>query len=115
MIAVTIMFLSIILLRLTLDSRVRRYALPADWEYTAFPDFYLKGITRTIIFGLCCVFPHINNADMYRCMYNDIDIKAFANSFEKFLGWAMSISVFILCMCCIIFFFTDWLNIVEWN
>ncbi len=100
-------------LRLTLDRRVRK-ALPADKEYDAFPDMYL-GFGRALIFGGFCVFDHMNSAPMYKELYDNFDVRNFANRFETFVAYAMAVSFSILLACIPVFFITEWLGIFEWS
>ncbi len=99
-------------LRLTLDRRVRK-ALPADKEYDAFPDMYL-GFGRALIFGGFCVFNHMNNAPMYKDLYENFDVRNFANRFETFIAYAMAVSFSVFLACIPVFFITKWLGIFEW-
>ncbi|MFT5084096.1 MAG: hypothetical protein ACI9Y1_002148 [Lentisphaeria bacterium] len=112
--AISILFMlaSIPVLRLTLDRRVRK-ALPADKVYDSYLDWY-GGLGRSIMFGLCCVFSHINNAPMYRMLYDDFDVKRYANGFERAISYFMVIGLLVFILCIIIIFLTDVFNIFEW-
>lgn len=79
--------LTIPILRLTLDRRVRK-ALPPDKIYDSPYDWYY-GYGRTIVFGWACVFPYINNSPKLRYHYNDFDVRAFANRFEIVVAYCM--------------------------
>lgn len=111
MLSGTLMILSMPILRLTLDRRVRK-ALPRDHQYDSSLDWY-GGITRAIVFGLCCVFPHVNNAPMYRHLYDDFDVAAFADTFEKTIAYIMTFSTLILVTLGVIFVPLDWLGIYK--
>ncbi|MFT7561202.1 MAG: hypothetical protein ACI93R_003127 [Flavobacteriales bacterium] len=112
--AISILFMlaSIPALRLTLDRRVRK-ALPADKVYDSYLDLY-GGLGRSIMLGLCCVFPHINNAPMYRMLYDNFDVKRYANGFERAISYSMVIGLLVFILCIITIFLTDVLNIFEW-
>jgi len=107
------MLLPIPVLRLTLDRRVRK-ALPKDWQYDSSLDWY-GGICRAALFGLCCVFPHVNNAPMYRHLYNDLNVAAFANRFEKIVAYCMGLGMCVFLLCIPVFFITEWLGIFVWK
>ncbi len=102
-----------LLLRFTLDRRVRK-ALPADKEYDAFPDMYL-GFGRAFIFGGFCVFDHMNNAPMYKELYDNFDVRTFANRFETFIAYSMMIAFFIFIALAIFLFSTDVLGLIDWS
>jgi len=108
---ILLMVISIPVLRLTLDRRVRK-ALPSDHSYDSSLDWY-GGITRAVVFGLCCVFPHVNNAPMYRHLYDDFDVAAFANTFEKIVAYTMTISTLILVTLGFIYVPLEWLGIYK--
>ncbi|MGH1486061.1 MAG: hypothetical protein ACRBCI_07550 [Cellvibrionaceae bacterium] len=112
LVSMILMFLSLIILRLTLDPRVRK-ALPVDKEYNSFTDSYF-GFLRVIIFSGFCVFDHMNNAPMYKNLYNDFDVRNFSNKFEKCFSYILFVSVFILVACMVFFFITKWFGIFEW-
>ncbi len=100
------------LLRITLDRRVRK-ALPADKVYDAYPDSY-GGFMRAFIFGGFCVFDHMNNAPMYKDLYENFDVRNFANRFEIFIAYSMVVSFSIFMLFGIFFFITDLFGIIEW-
>ncbi len=72
---------SFILLRLTLDRRVRN-SLPKDKVYDSTLDWYF-GLGRTMCFGCAVVFEFHNRSYEIKSAYNEINIKRFANAFEK--------------------------------
>jgi len=111
---IALMALSILLLRLTLDRRVRKEALPADKVYDAFTDWHF-GFGRSIVFGWACALPYINNTPTLRALYNNVDIAGFANRIEKTIAYCMAVSVFTLVGVCVpLFFITKWLGIFVW-
>ena len=111
-VSIIVSILSMIVLRLTLDRRVRR-VLPKDKIYNSYMDAYF-GVGRAISFGAACVFRFANDSEKLRYYYNNIDIKAFANRFEKFVAYCMYISGAILILSGIIIYATDWLGIYNW-
>ena len=109
MISASFFLISVLVLRLTLERRVRKQAIPADWIYDGpYDGWWGLGFPRAILFGLCCVFPHVNNYDYNRLCYNEVDIQAFANRFEKFWGWCFVLGLFG------IFFFGGLTYLMEW-
>ncbi len=102
--------LPIPVLRFTLDRRIRK-ALPKNWVYDAYTDWY-GGIQRSMLFGMMCVFPHMNNAPMYRQLYNDFDDAAFANRVEKALSYCMAVNLFVFMLCAVIIVMLDFFGII---
>jgi hypothetical protein len=111
--AMLLMFASMLILRLTLDRRVRK-ALPPDKVYDTEYDSYF-GLGRVIIFGWACVVPYLNNSPKLRYLYNDFDIRAFANLFEKLIAYCMVGSLVFLVMSGCIMYITDLLGIHDWS
>jgi hypothetical protein len=111
--AILLMFVSILILRLTLDRRVRK-ALPPDKIYDSPHDWYF-GYGRTIAFGAACVFNYINNSPKLRYLYDDFDVRAFANRFEKVIAYCMVGSFVFFMMCGCIMYITDLLGIHDWS
>lgn len=102
---VTLAF-SILCLRLTLDRRVRQEAIPVEWKYNSpYDEWWGLGLPRAILFGLCCIFSHVNNYDYNRLCYNEIDIKSFSNQTERAISWLM----FLSCMTMLFFSFAGYL------
>ncbi len=110
--SVALGIISWIILRFTLDRRVRK-ALSPDKIYNAYPDSY-GGFMRTLIFGGFCVFDHMNNASMYKELYDNFDVRNFANQFEKLLAYLMVVSFLIFLAFAIFFCITDIFGIIEW-
>jgi hypothetical protein len=108
-----LLMLSILILRLTLDRRVRK-ALPPDKTYGAYTDWYF-GLGRTIVFGWACVLPYINNSPKLRYLYDDFDVRAFANRFEKAIAYLMVGGLAYFFICGFIIFITEWLGIYDWS
>ena len=88
------LIISIVCLRLTLDRRVREN-LPKSKIYNAFPDLYF-GFGRTVMFGCAALFDYANNAVLFRSLYDDFDVKSFANRYEKLLAFLMYSSLLFL-------------------
>ncbi len=86
--------LSVLVLRLTLDRRVRKQ-LPKDKEYDAYPDWYF-GFGRAMIFGYASVWDRANNSWQMELFYEGFDVKSFANPFEKFATYCLFFSLIIL-------------------
>jgi hypothetical protein len=111
--AIVLLFLSILILRLTLDRRVRK-ALPPDKIYDAYTDWYF-GLGRAIVFGWACVLPYINNSPKLRYLYDDFDVRAFANRFEKAIAYLMVGSLATMLICVFIQLITEWFGIYDWS
>ncbi len=94
MLALILLPLSMLVLRLTLDRRVRKQ-LPKDKEYDAYPDWYF-GFGRAMIFGYASVWDRANNSWQMQLFYEGFDVKSFANPFEKFATYCLFFSLFIL-------------------
>lgn len=110
--ALLLFLLSIPILRLTLDQRLRK-ALPPDKNYDAPTDWYF-GFGRTIVFGWACVLPVINNSPRLRYLYNDFDVSAYANRFEKVIAFCMVGGLLVAFFSGILMYITEWLGIYEW-
>jgi len=107
-------FISWVLIRLTLDRRVRK-TLPKNKIYQSYMDNYL-GIGRAATFAWCAIISNKKHADLIKLYYNNVNIYTFANRFEKYLSYGMIGSLFILLFIFgPIIFITDWLNILEWD
>lgn len=101
-----------IILRLTLDKRVRK-ALPTDKDYDSFFDGYF-GIMRTSLFANACI-PFMRGAkNNMEIFYGGFDVASFATSFEKTIAYIHLISFCIGVLCIPIFFITEWLGIFKW-
>ncbi len=107
-----VMFLSVAVLRLTLDRRVRS-SLASDKVYDAFPDHYL-GFGRAIIFAAASVMPWSKNSWVMTRYYDGFNVAAFASRFEKFVAYTMVYSTYAFFIMAIFFCFTKWLGIIEW-
>ncbi len=94
MLALILLPLSMLVLRFTLDRRVRKQ-LPKDKEYDAYPDWYF-GFGRTVTFGCASVWDRANNSWQMQLFYEGFDVKSFANPFEKFATYCLFFSLFIL-------------------
>ncbi len=103
--------LSPLVLRLTLDRRVRK-ALPVDKVYNCPLDWY-GGFLRAMGFGIAAVFDRAKNYGM-RDYYNGFDVKAFANRFEKTISYIYVTSFIIFMLCIMLTYVTDWFGIFEW-
>lgn len=85
-----ILILSMIVLRFTLDRRVRK-TLPPDKLYISYMDANF-GVGRAISFGGACVFDYANNSEKLRYYYNNVDVRSIATPFDKFFSHCMVIS-----------------------
>ncbi|WP_221797154.1 hypothetical protein [Oceanobacter mangrovi] len=74
-----------LMLRLTLDRRVRKQLLPADKVYNDSFDSY-GGLLRASLFGFACLFDRLNRHPAMLYSYNRIYLKGFANWFETLLA-----------------------------
>jgi len=102
-----------IILRLTLDRRVRK-VLPEDKTYDGFYDTYF-GIWRACLFANASILPGKRFKKAMIVFYEGFDVRGFANRFEKNIAW-LHVIVGILFFSCLIFYFlTMWLGIIEWS
>ena len=99
---VALMVLGLLLLRLTLTrrlklslSRTNRY-----WDSGAL-DF---GFTNTALFAWACAVPRIQSLERFQRIYPDLNVRAFANSFEKLVAYG-TVSGLLLFFVCIPFFY----------
>ncbi len=104
--------LSILILRLTLDRRVRKQ-LPKDKEYDAYPDWYF-GFGRTITFGCASVWDRANNSWQMQLFYEGFDVKSFASPFEKFATYCLFFSLFILVGGGAVYIILEALGLIPW-
>ena len=84
----------IIILRLTLDRRVRKQ-LPKEKSYDHYPDQYF-GFGRTIVFSYASILDYANNSSMMELFYDGFDVKNFATTFEKFIAYCFLLGVIVL-------------------
>jgi len=109
--SILVLVLSIIILRLTLDRRIRK-ALPKAKMYNAAPDWYL-GFGRSIMFGCAAIFNYANKSDIKNNLYDNFDVKSFANKFEKTAAALMYLSLFTFIFLIVVTFIADWLGIIN--
>ncbi len=112
MLALILLPLSMLVLRLTLDRRVRKQ-LPKDKEYDAYPDWYF-GFGRAIIFGCASVWDRANNSWQMQLFYEGFDVKSFANPFEKFVAYCSFFGVTVLVGGGSIYTVLEALGFVSW-
>jgi len=79
--------MSWMLLRFTLDRRVRNF-LPKDKIYNSYMDQWW-GVGRAVTFGWCAVIPNKKHSDVVAYYYNGINIYRFANTFEKIIAYCL--------------------------
>jgi hypothetical protein len=91
---VPLVMISTVILRFTLDRRVRK-ALSSDKIYDAFPDYYY-GFQRAFIFGAACVLPYVRKSWVIKLHYDNFDVASYANRFETFVSYITIISLFFL-------------------
>ncbi len=109
--AIALMLVSVIILRLTLDRRVRK-ALPADKVYNCPLDWY-GGFIRSMVFSLASLSDRPKRYAM-KDYYDGFDVKAFANRFEKTTAWIYVTSFSTLSACTLFYLITKFLGLVEW-
>lgn len=78
---VAAMFLGCLLLRLTLTRRLKK-VLTATGDYwdSGTIDF---GLINTTIFAWACTMPWFQRLKKYQLLYPDLDVRSFANWFER--------------------------------
>jgi len=103
--------LSILLLRLTLDRRVRKQ-LAADKEYNHYPDWYF-GVGRAMVFGYASIFTFANNSQLIMNCYDGFDVKAFANRSERFFAYCLVFSLFFFGVGGTIYSLLDWFGVIH--
>ena len=102
-------WIAIIILRFTLDRRVRK-ALPSDKVYDMIHDSYF-GLGRVIGFALSSIFEFPKKSPIMIYHYDNFDVKGFANRFEKFWAWAMVLGLGIFLLLAAIYSHMDWLGL----
>lgn len=107
-----VMIVSLFILRVTLDRRVRK-ALPPDKVYDSPLDWYF-GFMRSMGFAYAAV---MERANRYAIMdyYNGFNVKGFANRFEKSVSLVFVTSVFVFMLSVVFFLVTDFFNLIEWH
>lgn len=110
--AAVILILSMPILRLTLDRRVRK-ALPPDKIYISFMDANF-GVGRAISFGLACLFDYANNSQKLRYHYNNLDVRSIATRFDKFIAYCMVISGGIITVMVPFHLITEYFGFFVW-
>ncbi len=94
-------------LRLTLDRRIRKQLLPRDKIYDGPMDSY-GGLIRSMLFGSASLFDRYNHHTAIAYDYEGVDVKSFANWFEKLLAiWWLG-GLVVMCTTGIV------LQIMEW-
>ena len=111
-IAIIIMIVSQIILRFTLDRRVRSY-LPDNKKYESFYDSFF-GLWRSSLFANANILPGKRFQKVMDVFYDGFKIKGFANQFEKVVAYLNLFSGLIIILCIPIFYITKWLGIFEW-
>lgn len=103
-----------ILLRFTLDRRVRKY-LPQDKIYDSYMDQWF-GVGRAATFAWCAIIPNKKHADVVAYYYNGINIYKFSNKYEKFLSFGLIGGIFLLVVVTIpVHIVTDYFSIFVWK
>jgi hypothetical protein len=102
-----------IILRLTLDRRVRK-ELSAGKVYDGFYDGFF-GIWRALIFANAGILKAKRFKRVMVIFYEGFDVTHFANRFEKNITWIHLIVGIIFFSCLIFYFLTMWLGIVRWS
>lgn len=77
----------LVVLRFTLTRRLKKHLEASDayWQSGTL-DF---GFLNTYIFAYACTLPFVSRSRNYQAIYKDLDIKAFATTFEIAAAYAM--------------------------
>ncbi len=109
--ALILLPLSILILRLTLDRRIRQQ-LPPDKIYNNYPDWYF-GFGRAIIFGCASVWDRANNSWQMKLFYNGFDVKKFSNCFERFFAYCLFLSLLLFGVGGTTYSLLDWFGVIH--
>ncbi len=112
-VSIVLLFLTQLLIRFTLDRRVRK-ALPANKQYDFVTDWYF-GYGRSICFGYAACFDWANNSWVIKDYYDGFDIKNFASPTEKIMGFIMSMSILTLILSTFFYYVTKWTGLLLWE
>ncbi|MCH8498935.1 MAG: hypothetical protein LAT63_10680 [Marinobacter sp.] len=88
------MLLGFLILRLTLTRRLKK-KLKATGEYweTGTLDF---GFMNTILFAWACTIPWVQRQKNFQVIYRDLDVRAFANGFERAVAYGSIYSLAVM-------------------
>ena len=111
--SVTMMLLSMVILRLTLYYKVIS-VLPSGNLYKEFSTVFSMRFPNAIVFGLACVFPHVNRSFLIMDYHSGVDIPKVANTFHKAVAYTMVIGCGLLLLCGVFYFFTHWTGLIVW-
>lgn len=92
-----IMLISMILLRLTLTSRLKKdLESKGQYWHSGTVDFDL---INTAIFGWACVIPHMHEWRNFKNFYDNLDVRSCATTPEKLIAIAMigGLAIFLFC------------------
>lgn len=98
----SLMVLGLLLLRLTLTRRLKARLSASDqyWDSGAL-DF---GFANTALFAWACAVPRINSLERFQRVYPDLNVRDFANNFEKLVAHG-TVGGLLLFFVCIPFFY----------
>ena len=75
------MILGLLLLRLTLTRRLKKkLAATGDYWNSGTLDF---GLINTSLFAWACTIPRVQKLERFQLLYPDLDVRSFANWFER--------------------------------
>jgi hypothetical protein len=103
---------SLLLLRFTLDRRVRK-SLSSSIEYNSFYDSFF-GLFRTSLFANASILSGKRFTHTIKTYYGEIDIHKFANPFEKTLSGIFLLNGILLIAIGLFVPITDSLGIIQW-
>ncbi|MCH8498936.1 MAG: hypothetical protein LAT63_10685 [Marinobacter sp.] len=88
------MLFGFLILRLTLTRRLKK-KLKATGEYweTGTLDF---GFMNTILFAWACTIPWVQRQKNFQVLYRDLDVRAFANWFERGVAYSSIYGLIVL-------------------
>ncbi len=97
------MLLGFLLLRLTLTRRLKK-KLEATGDYwdSGTIDF---GFINTATFAWACTMPWFQRLKKYQLLYPGLDVRSFANWFERAVAYGMIYGAIVACLSAPIFLF----------
>lgn len=104
--AMALSVLSTLALRVTLTRRLKQKLKPTgDYWKTGTLDF---GFLNTYLFAWACVLPYMQRSDMFQNLYPGLDIKAYANWFERWAAYGTIGGLLVACLCAIVEIFISY-------
>ncbi|MCH8498931.1 MAG: hypothetical protein LAT63_10660 [Marinobacter sp.] len=88
------MLFGLLVLRLTLTRRLKKKlkATGDYWETGILLDF---GFSNTIVFAWACTMPWFQRLKKYQLIYPGLDVRAFANWFERAVAYGIIYGLFV--------------------